>query len=177
MKRKISAVTASVFSVLLFSVSLAAAERLDEGDVAPAWSGVDLVTGDSVEFPAVLDEKPALLLFWATWCPYCKVFMPYAQKIQADYGGRGLKVVTFNHKERGIGDPAEYAKNLGFPLIAIAEADGIGDDYDVNFIPGLMIVDGDAKIVYRRKSTELPPGQTVAELWDSEVRAVLDDLL
>lgn len=173
------AVVAAATFLLIGAVSntIGAAERLDEGDIAPPWSGVDLITGDNVEFPAVLDDRPALLLFWATWCPYCKAFMPYAEKIQADYGERGIQVVTFNHKERGVGDPAAYAKGLGFPMIAIAAADGIGDDYDVAFIPGLMVVDGDGKIVYRRKSTNLPAGQTVAEQWDGEVRAVLDELL
>ena len=165
------------FTLAVTTAPAVAADRLDEGDTAPAWTGVDLISGDTVEFPAVLDDRPALILFWATWCPYCKAFMPYAEGIQADYADRGLQVVTFNHKERGAGDAAAYAKSLGFPMIAIADADSIGDLYDVDFIPGLMVVDGDAKIVYRRKSTNLPAGKTVAEQWDSEVRAVLDGLL
>lgn len=179
---KTSAISKSAAIVVALALTAmvntaATADRLDEGDTAPAWSGVDLITGDTVEFPAVLDDRPALILFWATWCPYCKAFMPYAEGIQADYADRGLQVVTFNHKERGAGDPAAYAKSLGFPMIAIADADGIGDQYDVDFIPGLMVVDGNAKIVYRRKSTNLPAGKTVAEQWDGEVRAVLDALL
>lgn len=164
-------------STFAATATATAAERLDMGDTAPAWSGVDLISGEPVEFPAVLEEKPALVLFWATWCPYCKAFMPYAKQIQADYADRGLKVVTFNHKERGAGDPAAYAKSLGFPMVAVADADSIGDAYDVDFIPGLMVVDGNAKIVYRRKSTDLPAGKTVGELWDGEVRAALDELL
>ena len=175
--RPFASFIATLAATLVVSSTITAAERLDEGDMAPPWSGVDLVTGDKVDFPAVLDDEPALLLFWATWCPYCKAFMPYAEGIQADYADRGLKVVTFNTKERGAGDPEAYAKGLGFPLIAIAEADGIGEQYDVAFIPGLMVVDGSGKIVYRRKSTNLPAGKTVAEQWDGEVRAVLDDLL
>ena len=163
-------------ATLAATATVQSAERLDMGDTAPAWSGVDLISGDPVSFPAVLDEKPALILFWATWCPYCKAFMPYAKQIQADYAARGLKVVTFNHKERGAGDPAAYAKSLGFPMVAVADADSIGDAYDVDFIPGLMVVDGNAKIVYRRKSTDLPAGKTVGELWDGEVRAALDEL-
>lgn len=154
-----------------------APKRVVAGMMAPAWSGTDLVSGEQVDFPATLAGGPAVLVFWATWCPYCKVFMPYAKAIEADYGERGVQIVTFNAKERGRGDPAAYAKGLGFPLLAIAEADGIAGDYGIDFIPGLLVVDGDGKVVYRRRSTELPAGQTVAELWDDEVRQVLDTLV
>ena len=66
-----------VISVLMALVA-SAASAVDQGDVAPAWSGSDLISGDTVEFPAVLKGKPAVILFWATWCPYCKEFMPRA---------------------------------------------------------------------------------------------------
>ena len=151
--------------------------RVVAGMVAPPWSGTDLVSGETVDFPAVLDDKPAVLIFWATWCPYCKVFMPHAEAIQKDYADRGVQIVTFNAKERGRGNPAAYAQGLGFPLIAIAEADGIAAEYGIDFIPGLLVVDGEGNVVYRRKSTDLPAGQTVAELWESEVRQVLDDTI
>lgn len=146
------------------------------GDQAPPWQGLDLVSGDTVSFPEVLDNRPAVLIFWATWCPYCKAFMPYAGKIQADYAEHGVQIVTLNAKERGRGDPRTYAKDLGFPLVAIAAADDIAARYGVDFIPGLMVVDRRGTVVYRRRSTELPAGKTVAELWDNEVREVLDRL-
>jgi len=141
------------------------------------WSGTDLITGEQVSFPELLHNKPAVLLFWATWCPYCKAFMPYAREIQADYADRGVQLVTFNTKERGQGDPKAYAESLGFPLIAIADADPIAKIYIVDFIPGLMVVDGSGKLTYRRHSTNLPAGKTVAQQWDGEVRQALDKLV
>ncbi|MFK7830188.1 MAG: TlpA family protein disulfide reductase [Congregibacter sp.] len=148
-----------------------------EGDVAPPWRGTDLVTGDIVAFPEVLDGKPAVILFWATWCPYCKAFMPRAAEIQAEYAEAGVKIIGLNHKERGNGDAGAYAKSLGFPLIAIADADAIGDAWSIDFIPGLLVVDGDGNIVYRRRSTNLPAGQKVSQIWAREVRLVLNKLL
>ena len=66
---------------------------------------------------------------------------------------------------------------LGFPIVAIREGDAIAADYGIRFIPGLMVVDGSGTVSYRRGSTELPPGQTVAELWSDQVRAALDQAL
>jgi thiol-disulfide isomerase/thioredoxin len=148
-----------------------------KGDTAPAWTGIDLVTGQTMSFPELLDGEPAVMLFWATWCPYCKAFMPYAKQIQADYGDRGVQIVTFNAKERGEGDPGAYVESLDFPMVAIADADSIAEKYDIKFIPGLMVVDGRGHVTYRRGWTDLPAGKTVARQWDGEVREALDLLV
>lgn len=172
------ALSLTCLPVLTLSLVLLAstARAVVPGDVAPSWTGVDLISEQEYSFPAVLDDKPAVLIFWATWCPYCKAFMPYAEKIQRDYAGYGVQIITFNTKERGRGDPQAYARSLGYPVLAIGAADVIGDDYDIPFIPGLLVVDGDGVVAYRRRSTNLPAGTTVSQQWDAEVRAVLDEL-
>ena len=162
--------------VLLFLVNTSL-HAVSAGNQAPAWNGVDLATGSNIDFPGVLEGKPAVLVFWATWCPYCKAFMPYVKEIQADYEQYGVKIISFNAKERGIGDPRAYVQSLDFPFVAIADADPIAETYKVKFIPGLLISDGQGMIVYRRKSTDLPAGKTVAEQWSDEVRQVLDTLV
>jgi thiol-disulfide isomerase/thioredoxin len=147
------------------------------GAASPIWTGTDLATGQDLSFPALLDDKPAVLIFWATWCPYCKAFMPYAGQIQADYEEYGVQIVTFNTKERGKGDPLAYVQSLGFPLVAVADADEIAASYGVEFIPGLMVVDGNGDFRYLRGWTDLPAGLSVAEQWDGEVRAALDAIV
>ena len=166
-----------IFSAIILSMLLSSAMfGVQVGENAPAWSGSNLVDGRQVNFPEVLNGKPAVLVFWATWCPYCKAFMPYAGKISADYAEQGVQIVTFNALERGKGDPVAYVKSLDFPLVAIAEADKIAKDYGVKFIPGLMVVSGEGRVVYRRGWTDLPAGTKVAEQWDSEVRAALEGM-
>lgn len=164
-------------SIVWLCLLISTAQAVEEGELAPAWKGVDLVDGSQVVFPDVLKDKPAVLVFWATWCPYCKAFMPYVKEIQADYAKYGVQIISFNALERGMGDPKAYVDSMNFPLVAIADADSIAEQYNVQFIPGLMIVDGAGKIVYRRKSTDLPAGQTVSEQWANEVRQVLDILV
>ncbi len=166
-----------IFAALMIAgLTTPATLAVEQGDLAPPWSGTDLVNGRTVSFPAVPDGKPAVLVFWATWCPYCRAFMPFARGIQADYADRGVQIVTFNAKERGVGDPKAYVESLRFPMVAVAEADHIADDYAVKFIPGLMVVDGKGMVAYRRGWTDLPAGAKVAQQWDGEVRATLDRL-
>ncbi|MCH8302720.1 MAG: TlpA family protein disulfide reductase [Proteobacteria bacterium] len=151
-------------------------EAVEQGQAAPTWTGMDF-SGNEVSFPSVIDGKPTVMIFWATWCPYCNAFMPYLGQIQKDYGEDKINVIAINAKERGIGDPAAYVAKLDFTVIDVAEGDVIAEKYSVNFIPGLMIVDGDGNIAWKRASTELPAGKTVAELWDGQVREQLDLLL
>ena len=148
---------------------------VEVGEVAPAFTGLDEF-GQEVSFPAVIDGKPTILLFWATWCPYCKAFMPYLEQIKKDYGD-DINVVMINHFERGAGDPAAYIKSLDFKVTAVLDGDSIGDAYIVKFIPGLMIVGADGRMAWKRKSTDLPAGRQVGEFWNMVVREQLDGML
>lgn len=163
-------------SVLLLSACAAERGELGWGDVAPAWSGTTF-DGTGVSFPALLEGKPTVVVFWATWCSYCKAFMPYLKAIQAEYGTDRINVLTINAKEDGSGNPARYIRDLGFPMIAVKEGDAIAAAYDVEYIPGLMIVGSDGVVAYRRAWTDLPAGDTVANLWSLQVRSNLRELL
>ena len=140
------------------------------------WKGTNF-SGAKVDFPAVLQGKPTILIFWATWCPYCRALMPYLGEIQRDYGADKINVLAIDVFEDGEIDPAAYVEALGFPMIAIANGDAIAEAYSVRGTPGLMIVDGQGNIVWKRASTDLPPGKTVAEFWAEQVREQLDLLL
>jgi thiol-disulfide isomerase/thioredoxin len=148
---------------------------VEQGDRAPAWRGTDF-HGAAVAFPEVAGGKPVVIVFWATWCPYCKAFMPYLKDIQADYADAGVRVIAINAKEDGAGNPRAYVAGLGFEPIAIADGDAIAEQYGIEYIPGLLIVDGKGTVAYRRPWTDLPAGRTVAELWDAQVRGALDAL-
>ena len=163
-------------ALLVVFIGLAGrAIAVEVGEMAPAFTGLD-EWGNEVSFPAVVDGKPTILLFWATWCPYCKAFMPYLEQIKRDYADE-VNVVMINHKERGAGDPAAYIKSLDFEVTAVLDGDSIGDAYIVNFIPGLMIVDADGRMAWKRKSTDLPAGKQVGEFWNMVVREQLDKML
>jgi thiol-disulfide isomerase/thioredoxin len=173
--RQKTAAMASRLSILtlLFMAWTTPGWAVEAGDPAPAWIGRD-IKGEAVSFPEVTGGKPAVLVFWATWCPYCKAFMPYLDAIQKDYAADGVQIIAINALERGRGDPIAYLESLGSPLIGILYGDHIATAYAVEFIPGLMVVDGAGRVSYRRAPTERPAGQSLAKFWDAEVREALD---
>jgi thiol-disulfide isomerase/thioredoxin len=40
--------------------------------------------------------RVVLLEFWTTWCPYCLTEAPFVDKINHEYGDKGLLVLTIN---------------------------------------------------------------------------------
>ena len=148
----------------------------EPGEANSSWTGTDF-SGAEIVFPEVLQGKPTVLVFWATWCPYCKALMPYLGEIQRDYGKKKINILAIDVFEDGEIDPAAYVEELGFPMIAVANGDPIAEIYSVRGTPGLMILDGDGNLVWKRASTDLPPGKTVAEFWADQVREQLDQLL
>jgi len=152
------------------------AGAIDQGDTAPPWSGVGF-DGTRIDFPTVLDGKPAVVVFWATWCPYCRAFMPYLEKIQAEYGTDRITILMVNAAEDGVGDPRAYIDALGFPMVAVSNGDAIAADYGVEYIPGLMVIDAGGRVAYKRAITQMAAGAAVSSLWASQIRATLRRLL
>jgi len=165
----------SIALVVAASILSGPVMAVETGEMAPAFTGLDEF-GNEVSFPEVIDGKPTILFFWATWCPYCKAFMPFLEQIQNDYGD-DINVVMINHKERGEGDAVAYIKALNFKVTAVMDGDSIGDAYTVDFIPGLMIADADGRMAWKRESTDLPAGRKVGEFWNTVVREQLDKML
>jgi thiol-disulfide isomerase/thioredoxin len=159
---------------LLCMTAFSFADQTDSASLA--WKGTDF-SGAEIDFPAVLDGKPTVMVFWATWCPYCRAFMPHLGEIQNDYGDEKINILTIDVFEDGELDPAEYVDSLGFPMIAVADGDPVAELYSVRFTPGLMVLDGEGNVVWIRESTDLPPGEAVAEFWAGQVREQLDELL
>ena len=164
----------SALAAILLCASTAAS--VEAGDAAPRFRAYDF-DGQAVEFPPAATDETSVVIFWATWCGYCKAFMPKLERIEADYRGRGVRIVTINAKEDGSGNPAQYIAELQFPMTAVRSGNAIARAWNVEFIPGVFVVDGNGDIAFRRPWTDLPAGETVANLWDQQVREALEELL
>lgn len=147
------------------------AQRIDAGMAAPEWE-MEATDGTEFSFPADVEGRASILFFWASWCPYCRAIMPYLQRIQDDYSEYGLKIYAINFKDDV--DPVEYMNELGWDFMVFPLGDLVADDYGVVSSPGVLVVNEEGVVTYRRKRTKAPPGKAIAEVWDAQIREALD---
>lgn len=122
-------------------------------ETALAWQG-KTADGKTVRFDPQHLPRPAILLFWATWCPYCEALMPYVQKVYDAAGAGKLDVYAIDIKEDG--DPVKTLRERKLSFTLIVDGDAIADQYSVKGTPGLFLVDTHGKIIYRRSGGDAP---------------------
>ena len=115
--------------------------------------GFALQRADGTEFRYPDDVAgPTIILFWATWCPYCKALMPHLQSILDEYPGQ-LQVLALSIRDDG--DPAATLTEYGFDFTLFTTADAVAEAWGVKGTPGLFLADADGRIVFDRM--RLPP--------------------
>jgi cytochrome c biogenesis protein CcmG, thiol:disulfide interchange protein DsbE len=121
---------------------------------AIAWQGKG-ADGKTITFDPQHLKRPAILLFWATWCPYCEALMPYVQKVYDVAGKDKLDVYAIDIKEDG--DPVKALRERKISFTLVRDGDPIAALYGVKGTPGLFLVDAAGEIVYKRSGGNEPP--------------------
>jgi thiol-disulfide isomerase/thioredoxin len=131
----------------LLAIPLLAQER------ALAWQG-NGADGKPIHFDPQHLQRPAILLFWATWCPYCEALMPHLQKVADAAGKDKLDIYAIDIKDDG--DPVATLRARKLSFILVRDGDAIAEQYGVKGTPGLFLVDAKGDIVYKRTGGDAP---------------------
>ncbi len=112
-----------------------------------AQAGVTSIKkGDSIALPAFtlldgsvissesLKNKPVLLSFWASWCPYCARQNPYIQKLHEQVKDSDMQVVTVSI-DKELKAASDYMAKHNYTFTA------------AKFTPELKAVFGEIKII------------------------------
>jgi thiol-disulfide isomerase/thioredoxin len=95
--------------------------------------------------------KVIMLNFWATWCPPCRREIPSMESIYRDLGKSGFVVLAVNEFE----EPDHVFAYTGqlsvlptFPILFDRDS-AVSQDYNVKGLPTTVLIDKQARIVYR----------------------------
>jgi peroxiredoxin len=117
-----------------------------QGVPAPDFT-LQALDGSSVKL-SDFRGKAVLLNFWATWCPPCKVEMPWFEDLQKQYGKDGLVVLGVAMDDSEPATIAKFASELGVNYQVLLGTDKVSDDYgDVQYLPTTFYIGRDGAIV------------------------------
>ena len=95
-----------------------------------------------------LRGKTVVLNFWATWCPPCKVELPWFVDLQKQYGPQGLQIVGISEDEGGKDKVVQFVKEMGVNYTIAVDDSSVSPKYgDVEDLPTTFYIDRNGKIV------------------------------
>ncbi len=120
---------------------------IDVGAPAPALAAQDLA-GKPVRLAAI-GHGPALIEFWATWCPYCQRLEPRLKAAYRKYGARVhfyAVAVNVNESPARVG---RYAAEHALPYAVVYDASGDATRaYDVPATSFVVVTDAAGRVAY-----------------------------
>jgi cytochrome c biogenesis protein CcmG/thiol:disulfide interchange protein DsbE len=131
-------------AIILSGASLPA----QESQVAPNFKLQDIY-GNTVVLSNYKDKQTVLLLFWTTWCPFCRKQLKLVNEKYAELASDGTEVLAIN-----IGEPvdrvADFVKsyNLTFRVL-LDEHTNVAEAYELLGIPTYIIIDKKGYIRYK----------------------------
>jgi peroxiredoxin len=95
-----------------------------------------------------LRGQPAVLVFWASWCSFCKEEAPHVNKLAEAFANRDVHVFGINVRDSQA--RTEWGvKNFGihYPVVRDANGDAVRD-YNVEGIPNVLFLDRKGVVRY-----------------------------
>lgn len=118
------------------------------GDKAPDWILTD-GEGHPVSLYRDSDDVQVVLVFWATWCPFCIELIPQLHALQTELADKPVKFYALNVWEDA--DPQQYLLSKAPNLHLLLKAEAVAQRYGVVGTPGLFVMDTEKNITYIRQ--------------------------
>ncbi len=110
------------------------------GEPAPDFT-LNTVREQNVNLTKFRDGQPALIFFWATWCPHCRVQLEQIKENKKQFQEKGIKVVLIDLGE-SAGQVQSFMSKKGIDIdVFLDEDSAVSNEYGVIGIPTFILVD------------------------------------
>ena len=126
-----------------------------EGIEAPDFT-LKNIEGADVTLSSFKGVSPVLIVFWATWCPYCREEMPNLVKLKEKYGpALEIMAIDIQESQKQVASFVQ-AHRLNFTVL-LDEEGAVAADYGLAGVPTMVLVDKEGKGVFadNRLSSEM----------------------
>lgn len=127
--------------------------RTDTPQRSALMRAVEFTLPDLAGRPHALSEYrargPVMLVFFTTWCPYCRREIPALKNAYRELHPKGLQVVAVNAAlADSIENARAYALEHRLPYPVLYDADGaVSAQYGVQSVPRIYLIEEDGDIV------------------------------
>lgn len=131
------------------------------GQKAPTFSLED-VDGNQVNVADMVGKKMLAVVFWGTWCDFCKAEIPALKKLQERHKEEQFQIVSVAVKKDQAQPQAEFHKDvseftkdrkLNYTVLLDPEYEAV-TLYHLDGVPTIIVVDLEGNVRYTGHSAE-----------------------
>jgi len=100
-------------------------------------------------------NKPVILHFWATWCPYCKKLQPTLVELQKKYQAEGVELVSISFNEDEGALPQNEINERGYSFITAVMGEEVAQLYGVPGTPTTFFINRNNEIIFKTSSSDI----------------------
>lgn len=109
--------------------------------------------GLAINLSSFRGQKHVLLCFWASWCGPCKRNIPFLKKIEEEYKGQGLQVISVSidsDTSNWLGAVAKYGlgwlQTCDLPAYVAVSLQTL---YQIAYVPQYYLLNKEGKLIYQ----------------------------
>jgi peroxiredoxin len=170
--------TLALVSVLIIAGSARAANKLNIGDTAPAWTALEGTDGKAHSLADYKDAKALVVVFTCNRCPVATAYQDRLIAIQKDYEAKGVQVIAICVSKGSADDLSAMKKraesaSFNYPYL-YDPSQKSGVEYGATCTPHVFVFDKDRKLAYVGAIDDDMNADSVKKPY---VRAALDSIL
>ena len=99
-------------------------------------------------------NKPVILHFWATWCPYCKKLQPPLVELQKKYQAEGVDLISISFNEDEGASPQDEIKRRGYSFLTAVMGEEVAKLYGVQGTPTTFFINRKNEIIWKSSTSD-----------------------
>ena len=140
--------TLALLAALVLAAVLGLASHPDTGSPAPALPR-EALSGAPLTLASLLagaHERPALVVFWASWCGPCGEEAPELERFAQSAVGRN-RIVGVDWSDPSRADARKFMRRYAWTFPNLRDGEGfVGNDYHLRDLPTTFVIDSHLRI-------------------------------
>jgi len=116
------------------------------GQSAPDFT-LEMLSGKTVNMTQLRDGRPAIIFFWATWCPHCRKQLKELTESRDEIGSKGIRIILVD-----VGEARQkvmhYMKSNGVPFDTfLDQSEELSLKYGLVGVPTFFLLNNEGIVV------------------------------